>query len=353
MGIIVKKGDLLKEQTDAIINTVNCVGVMGKGIALQFKQKWPENFKAYEKACKEKKIRPGKVFVHELGKLAGKPYYIINFPTKDHWRGKSELSFIESGLKDLIEYIKHHDIRSISIPPLGCGNGGLQWSEVRTLINNSFRSLDNQIDVHLFEPDGAPSAKSMVTNTTKPAMTVGRSILIKLLSIYREMEYSLSKIEIQKLCYFAQESGQLLNLNYKKHQFGPYADNLRHVLNAINGHYITGVGDHDTSEANISLVPKAIGEAEEFLSNHKDSIERLKRVATLIEGFETPYGMELLATVHWAATRDVKHLNADNVIKAVHNWEPSQPLWNKRKQSLMQQSHIKIALERLQQEGWV
>ncbi len=353
MTIFVTKGDLLKEETDAIINTVNCVGVMGKGIALQFKQKWPSNFKAYEKACKAKEVQIGKMFVHELGKLGGKPYYIINFPTKDHWRGKSELSFIDEGLKDLIEQIKQYQIKSIAIPPLGCGNGGLKWDIVRQLIEKHFYNLNNQIEVHLFEPGGAPDAKAMVTRTDKPAMTVGRAILIKLLSIYREMEYSLSKIEIQKLCYLAQEAGEPLKLNFAKHQFGPYADNLRHVLNNINGHYITGVGDHDTSESHISLVPEAIREADAFLVKHEDSLVRLEKVAKLIEGFETPYGMELLATVHWAATRDIKNVSANNVVEAVYNWEPSQPIWNKRKQSLMQENHIKIALGRLQQEGWV
>jgi O-acetyl-ADP-ribose deacetylase (regulator of RNase III) len=118
----------------AVDNTVNCVGIMGKGIALQFKQKWPENFKAYDKACKAKEVHLGKMLLHELGTLAGKPHYIINFPTKDHWRGKSQIQFIEDGLKDLVAVIKQHNIRSIAIPPLGCGNGGLNWNEVRPLI---------------------------------------------------------------------------------------------------------------------------------------------------------------------------------------------------------------------------
>ncbi len=160
MSMVITSGDLLKVEADAIVNTVNCVGVMGKGIALQFKKKWPENFKAYEKACKAGSIRPGSMFVHELGRLAGKPYFIINFPTKDHWRGKSELSFIEDGLKDLVRMVREHGIRSIAIPPLGCGNGGLDWSVVKPLIEQAFLPLIGEVDVLAYAPDGAQGTHS-------------------------------------------------------------------------------------------------------------------------------------------------------------------------------------------------
>lgn len=352
MTIQITQGDLLNQQVDAIVNTVNCVGVMGKGIALQFKQRWPENYKAYVSACKAKTVRPGKMFVHELGRFAGKPYFIINFPTKDHWRGKSELSYVKNGLQDLVEVIKAHGIRSIAIPPLGCGNGGLEWSEVKALIEEYLRPIE-AIDVHLFEPKGAPIASSMVVQTVKPGMTAGRAVLIKLISAYRGVGYLLSKIEIQKLCYFAYVNGVMHGLNFKKDQFGPYADNLRHVLNTMNGHYIIGVGDHDTSEAQITLVESATGEADDFLSDMPQAVAPLKRIFSLIEGFESPYGMELLATVHWASVNDAKTTSAAQVVSAVHNWEPDKPEWNARKQALMKAEHIQIALECLITKGWI
>ena len=119
-----KTGDILAEEAEALVNTVNCVGVMGRGIALQFKRAFPENFKAYATQCKRNEMRPGRVFVFETGEML-LPRYIINFPTKRHWRGKSRMEDIESGLGSLLEEIRSHGIRSIAIPPLGSGLGGL------------------------------------------------------------------------------------------------------------------------------------------------------------------------------------------------------------------------------------
>lgn len=117
-------GDILRDESEAIINTVNCVGVMGRGIALQFKNAYPENFKAYAKACKSKEVQPGKMFVTETGQLSN-PRFIINFPTKRHWRGASRMEDIDSGLADLVRAVRELKIKSLSIPPLGSGLGGL------------------------------------------------------------------------------------------------------------------------------------------------------------------------------------------------------------------------------------
>ncbi len=167
MSFQIVKGDLLRQETDAIVNTVNCMGVMGKGIALQFKRKWPENFKVYEKACRSGLVKTGKMFVHDLGALHnGKPEFIINFPTKNHWREKSKLSYIEEGLDDLIKVIRELKIKSIAIPPLGCGNGGLDWDVVKKIIEESLAPLD--IDIRLFSPSGAPDPRTMIVRTSRP-----------------------------------------------------------------------------------------------------------------------------------------------------------------------------------------
>src|SRR5438094_1382872 len=128
-----KKGDILQEDAEALVNTVNCVGVMGRGIALQFKNAFPENFKAYAAACKQGEVEPGRMFVFETGQLTPQRY-IINFPTKRHWRGKSRLEDIEAGLAALAKLIRSKPIRSIALPPLGSGLGGLEWATVRPRI---------------------------------------------------------------------------------------------------------------------------------------------------------------------------------------------------------------------------
>jgi O-acetyl-ADP-ribose deacetylase (regulator of RNase III) len=345
MGVTLTRGDLLKQDdVDAIVNTVNCVGVMGKGIALQFRNRWPENFRAYEAACKAKQVRPGRMFVFDSGGLV-KPNFIINFPTKDHWRGKSHIEFIREGLADLVAQVRRLGIRSISIPPLGCGNGGLNWADVKPLIESAFSGLPG-VDVRLFPPEGAPAPKSTDVRTSRPRMTAGRAAILKVLDTYRALGYGLSKIEVQKLAYFLQEAGEALNLPFEKHAYGPYSDTLRHVLNRMEGHLIRGLGD-GVVDAEIEPVPEAMAEAEVFVDScgHEELAARARRVGDLIEGFQSPYGMELLATVHWVARRDGA-LTQDQALAAVR-------AWNHRKRSLMTPEHVEAAWNRLEQAGWL
>ncbi len=344
MTVKVKRGDLLKENSDAIVNTVNCVGVMGKGIALQFKQRWPQNFKAYEAACKREELRPGKMFIYDLGEWA-KPRFIINFPTKAHWRGDSKIEYIESGLRDLVSQVKRLNIRSIALPPLGCGNGGLDWADVKRLIFAAFKEHPD-VQVNVFEPKGAPPPREMANLTEKPKMTAARAAIIKIIWIYREMEYGLTKIEVQKLAYFLEKAGQPLKLDFVKHNYGPYSDKLRHVLKALDGHYIVGVGDF-SGESEIAILPGALSEADEFIRTKGDEelSEQVTRVRNLIDGFETPYGMELLATVHWVVTQGPDAATADEAVVAVHNWNP-------RKKAILREDHIRTAWRRLNDQGW-
>lgn len=346
MTIKITQGDLLKQdEVDAIVNTVNCVGVMGKGIALQFKNKWPENFRAYAAACIAKEVRPGRMFVFDSGGLV-KPNYIINFPTKDHWRGKSRIEFIHDGLQDLVATVTRLGVRSIAIPPLGCGNGGLDWSDVRPLIESVFARLPD-VEVRLFEPSGSPGPKQMDVRTQRPRMTPGRAAILKVLDTYRALEYGLSRIEVQKLAYFLQEAGEDLNLAFVKHNYGPYSEKLRHALNRMEGHFICGVGD-GVVEAEIEPLADALHEADDFLAegSHADLARRVERVSRLIEGFQSPYGMELLATVHWVATHEQRGQKFEQVLGAVH-------AWNKRKAQIMQPAHVRAAMERLVDQHWI
>ncbi len=344
--IRIMQGDLLKQDdVDAIVNTVNCVGVMGKGIALQFRNKWPANFTHYAAACKSGEVRPGRMFVHDAGGLV-KPHYIINFPTKEHWRGASKLEFIRDGLRDLVAQVRHLGIRSIAIPPLGCGNGGLTWSEVRPLIEGAFASLP-EVEVRLFEPKGAPDPKSMEVRTKRPRMTAGRAAILKVLDTYRELNYGLSKIEVQKLAYFLQEAGEPLDLRFEKHDFGPYSDRLRHALNRMEGHFIRGIGD-GVVEAEIEPIADASQEAKDFIAQQEPGAlaQRVARVNRLIEGYQSPYGMELLSSVHWVACHEGAIRSLDDAVTAIG-------AWNDRKRTLMKPEHVASAWQRLEEDGWI
>ena len=287
------RGDILLADTEALVNTVNCVGVMGRGIALQFRKAFPENFKVYERACERKEVRPGKMLVFETGLLTG-PRYIINFPTKRHWTGKSKMQDIDAGLLALVHEIKKRGIRSVAVPPLGCGLGGLDWNKVRPKIMRAFEELPD-VRVILFEPSGAPEAGEMVKEERAPAMTPGRAVLVELMSRYLAavLDPFVTLLEIHKLMYFMQEAGENLRLKYEKAPYGPYAKNLRHVLSLVEGYFISGYGDaEDDPERPIELLPGVTESAFAFIESHADTQARFDRVARLIHGFETPYGME-------------------------------------------------------------
>ncbi len=325
-----KNGDILAQDTEAIVNTVNCVGVMGRGLALQYKNKFPQNYKEYALACKNNEVVPGKMFVHQTQQLMN-PKYIINFPTKRHWKGKSKIEDIEGGLDNLIEIIKQRQIKSISIPPLGSGLGGLEWKEVKNLISKKMMNVDCKIVV--FEPLEQKIEKNISKEV--PKMTAGRAALIELMDRYLKglMDPVVSLLEIHKLMYFMQEAGEPLRLQYQKATYGPYAQNLRHVLNKIEGHFIVGYEDGgDAPDKQIGLLAGAIDDSKNYLQDKNDTKERFERVSNLIDGFETPYGLELLATVHWVMKND-KTNNIDETIKQVY-------AWNSRKKEF---SHKQIA----------
>ena len=337
-----KQGDLFLCNAEAIVNTVNCVGVMGKGIALQFRKQFPENNDYYESACKRNDVVPGKMLVFETNSMIN-PKYIINFPTKRHWRGASRIEDIEAGLKDLINVIQTHNISSIAIPPLGCGLGGLDWNSVKPLIESASREAAHAI-FYVYEPIGASLATETKRNQTVPNMTSGRAALISLIRRYLDgfIDPFISQVEIHKLMYFLQESGEPLRLNYAKGIDGPYAKNLSHVLNAIMGHMLTEYsGGDDNSDKQIRVVPGAEAAANYCLQQHKETVQRMNRVAELIDGFESPHGMVLLATVHWVAENEAATL--EDVIRYAS--------WGLQKQRFSNRQ-IELAHERLKTKGW-
>jgi O-acetyl-ADP-ribose deacetylase (regulator of RNase III) len=343
------RGNLLDADVEAVVNTVNTEGIMGKGIALQFRKAYPENYDAYRRACEEGIVQPGKMFIFERRTLTS-PQYIINFPTKRHWRSKSKMVDIEAGLVALIEDVKRLKIGSVAVPPLGCGLGGLNWSDVRERMREAFSQLPD-VRWLVFEPAGTPDPAAMVNRTARPRMTKGRAAVIGLIDRYLVpgFDYPITLLEIQKLVYFLVEAGEPMpKVDFAKHHYGPYADVLRHVLEKMDGHFITGYGAGENKpEVAIGLIPEAGREAREFLHDHPDTLARFDRVARLIEGFETPLGMELLATVHWVATHDTPRVDtADEALRAVQTWST-------RKAKLMQADQINAAWNRLAQQSWL
>ena len=343
------KGDLLKSQTEALVNTVNTVGVMGKGVALQFRQAFSNDyFKDYQKACQEKKLQIGKIHVFELNSLEN-PRYIINFPTKKHWKGKSRIEDIEAGLKDLIEVIKNYNVKSIAMPPLGCGNGGLNWKDVKPLIKKYFEQIP-EVHLLLFVPSGSPKADEIKISGKRPNMTVARAALLTLFEQYLLPGYRLSLLEVQKLAYFLQESGEDLKLKFAKQQYGPYTENVNHLLRTIDGHFIKGYGDHTPKaiEPTISLMSEALTEAETFLKEKSpETVKRLEEVFLLIEGFEYPHGLELLSTVHWVVKENPAVKNdVVKITNLVHSW-------SSRKRNIFPQKEIEIAWKQLSNHSWL
>ena len=342
------KGNLLEAPAEALVNTVNTAGIMGKGIALQFKQAYPQMFRAYERDCKAGEVKLGKVQVFDLGGLVGGPRWIINFPTKGHWRAGSRMADIETGLRDLIATIKRLRIRSIAVPPLGCGNGGLDWDEVRPRIESAFEELP-EIRVLMFAPAGAPVASAMPNRTERPKMTMGQAALIALIDRYLKglLDPFVSLLEIHKLMYFLQAAGQPLRLQYEAKDFGPYARNLRQVLIRLEKHYTQGYGDgKDNPTKTIELLPGAVEEAEKFLKNDDVIRQRMDRVAELIGGFEDPYGLELLSSVHWVMRENaVARASSEAAATAVHKWNP-------RKRRVMKKEHLIKAWQRLKEQRW-
>lgn len=326
--IIYKKGNLLEGLVEALVNTVNTVGVMGKGIALQFKNAFPENYKAYSDAVKSGAFRLGEVLVVPV-KTVGTARFVINFPTKAHWRFPSRIEWIQAGLKDLRAKIQEYSIRSIALPPLGCGNGGLDWSQIQPLIEEEMGDLE--AEVIIYEP--SQKVKESLQQEEKPSaskLTPVRAMLLHLLYSYRALGEFTSEFAAEKLSYFLQRFGEKqLKLDFQEGIYGPYSGKVRHILFAVNGYYLKGYEQKDAKpfEPLQIMVDKA-PQVQNFIKNElsKEEQGRLSKVAALIKGFETPYGLELLATVDFIISKT----NAFDLEKI------TQSLWSERKKDLFE-----------------
>jgi O-acetyl-ADP-ribose deacetylase (regulator of RNase III) len=344
-------GNVLTAETDALVNTVNTVGVMGKGIALQFKRAHPANFAAYRAAYERGELKIGRIFVFDTGRL-GPGRYILNFPTKRHWRSGSRIEDIRAGLEDLVRVVRDLEITSVAVPALGAGNGGLDWPDVRPLIEEAAGRMPGT-RVVIFPPAGAPPAEAMPVGTPRPELTRGRAVLLVAIARYLaqantlENRTGVSELEIQKLAYFLQLFGLPLDLRFHRGRYGPYAEMLHPVLQEMEGHQIVGYGDRTTPV--LELQPIRVtgdGDAEAIsrLIGDDDAERTIDAVMRLIEGFETPYSVELLATVHFAASQDGVAADDGALSETVASW-------SLRKARLFTDEHVRLAAGRLRERA--
>ncbi|HHQ4563306.1 TPA: type II toxin-antitoxin system antitoxin DNA ADP-ribosyl glycohydrolase DarG [Aeromonas veronii] len=345
-------GNLLDAPAEALVNTVNTVGVMGKGIALMFKERFPDNMARYAAACKSGQVTTGKMFITDTGELLG-PRWIINFPTKQHWRSPSQMAWIREGLQDLRHWLVQHHVKSIAIPPLGAGNGGLPWPEVKQTIEEALGDLD--IEILLFEPSN--QYQNVAKRSGVEHLTPARALIAELVRRYWFLGMECSLLEIQKLAWFLARVigrnalGDPLQLQFKAHRYGPYANHLTHLLNALDGSYLQSdkrIPDSKPFDVIWFNEAKKQELAVYLNTEAKAFLPILEQTSALIDGFESPYGMELLATVDWLMVEEGCAPTVSALRDGLHRWPAGTP-WGERKARLFDDRSLQIALTRLQQ----
>ena len=346
------RGNLVEASADALVNTVNEVGVMGKGIALQFRDAFPESAREYMEAAREGRVTVGKVLVTKNPSLL-KPHWIFHFPTKRHWRQPSELAWIRDGLKDLARILASKRIQSIALPPLGCGNGGLEWSQVKREIEGALSGLTH-VDIIVFEPtdtyQNAPKRAGVET------LTPARALMAEMIRRYEILGLDCSILEVQKLAWFLSrvlERTSLpdeLALQFTANKFGPYADKLRFLLDKLDGSYLHSekrLADAKPLDT-IRFEDAMAGRLRDYFASEEGALYRpaLDSATAVIEGFESPYGMELLATVDWLVHEEKVAPTVAAVRDGLARW-PAGRTAAIRKERLFDDRVLDLALERL------
>ena len=347
--ITIIKGNLLDAPVEALVNTVNTVGIMGKGIALQFKERFPPNYVVYSKAVEKNSVRIGKMFiteVHQAEAYQKDLKYIVNFPTKKHWRNRSQMEYIEAGLKDLKEFLIENNVRSVAIPPLGSGNGGLAWVEVQSLIRRELKDIETKI--YLYEPTEQIEIQVSVKENRNIRLTKVRAMLLLLLRKYLAMFEPPNLFAAVKLCYFLQRFGQPnMKLKFESGHYGPYDDNVRHVVYHLNGKYIKGYSSNESKPfIPFELNSDFYDEVDDFIKQELDAeeAERLQTVCSFLVGFETAYSLELLSTVDMII-QNHNTIDPEVIIGHMGNW-------NLRKSKMFgEERFVKLAVNHLVEYG--
>lgn len=335
------EGNILESKAEALVNTVNTVGVMGKGLALQFKKAFPENYKKYVIACKNKEIDIGTLFVTKEKTLDGEKI-IINFPTKKHWKKPSEYIYIEKGLDDLIRIIKEYNIKSIAIPPLGCNNGGLNWDKVKKIIINKLSHLD--IEIYLYQPTKEIKEK-LAKERIK--LTPARALLLYLLFDLDRYGEFVSEFTAEKICYFLQRFGaeKYFKLKYAPKFYGPYSGKVRYVLNYLNGSYITGYSDMNRKPFEpLFLIPETYNEVKYYIENNHELKNIAYKTKEFLTGFYSEFDLELLSSVDWIMIQ-LQTDNIEDIKKELKNWS------KRKKDKFSNDNVLKIAIDHIKKFG--
>ncbi len=351
-GMEFTQGNLLEADVEAVVNTVNTVGVMGKGIALMFKERFPENFAAYAAACKQGEVTVGKLFVTRGVELGG-PDWIVNCPTKEHWRNPTRIEWVRDGLAELRRFVLENRIASIAIPPLGCGNGGLDWAEVKPLIIDALADLP-ETRVLVFEPTAKYQNVAKKNGVEK--LTPARALIAEMIRRYWVLGIECTILEVQKLAWFLERAISTLqlenplDLRFRADRYGPYANRLAHLLDSLDGSYlrcdkrIADASPFDTIWFDESRREKVdlflrTTEARVFLP-------ALDAANDLIDGFQSPLGLEALATIDWLLVREDAEPTLPGIRRALAAW-PGGSDAAARKQRLFTDRILEAALERL------
>lgn len=301
--IIYTTGNLLESSAEALVNTVNCEGYMGKGIAYQFKLQYPENNKDYIKACKNKTLTIGEIhFYREKEKI------IINFPTKDKWREKSKMEYIDKGLDRLIQLIEDQKIQSIAIPPLGSGNGGLIWAEVKKLIENKLANLPSNIQVYIYEPSQNYKAKPI----EEPKLSMSALILLDI----KEGLNKFDKLRLQKTAYFINIFSKYQYFKFKPHQYGPYDHSIEVISKKIKEfeayHEI-----YEVKEVYKLVYQKIISEKIETQLNMLKPF--IQQAIDYVNSIETNHELEAIATITFLIEQH-KTLSQEEIVSYFKEW---------------------------------
>jgi O-acetyl-ADP-ribose deacetylase (regulator of RNase III) len=335
------EGNMMQSEAEALVNTVNTVGVMGKGIALQFKQAFPSNHKQYAAACKSQALQVGQLLAIwdqnlELGRKL-----IINFPTKIHWRNPSKYEYIENGLVALRALLISENIKSIAIPPLGCGLGGLDWHKVKPMIETALQDLDTEIMI--YAPNNSIKNILQQKEVKKEVkLSPARAALLYVLFAFESLgEYS-SLFSANKLAYFLQRNGQNLKLDFKAHHYGPYAMGVEKVLYHLNGVYLKGMEQGSTKPfESLKLNYEKWDEIKNYVENDLPlaDAQRVKNVIQFLSAFTSELSLEILASVDFIMLENPTY-TIDDVMTKIAQWNP-------RKQQLFKQEYVQIAYDHL------
>jgi len=334
-------GNILESQAEALVNTVNTEGVMGKGIALQFKKAFPHNYKVYRKACEKGQVKIGKLLAVRDKSLLDGEKLIINFPTKTTWRKPSEYSFIEEGLVDLKRVIQHESIKSIAIPPLGAGQGGLNWDKVKGLLTTYLADVDTEIII--YEPNSKIKEE---LKKERAKLTPSRAMLLAMMyELVRNGEF-VSEFAAEKVAYFLQKFGgeEVLKLDFRENFYGPYSGKVRHVLYYLNGSYIMGFSSMDKKPfEELELIMDGEKEVQDFLNlpENEAFFQIVSKTKEFLKGYYSNFALELLSTVDYLNQKfDLQ--NEAAIREKIENWS------NRKKNLFANPNFITKAYSRLQ-----